>query len=136
MKVFTTLRDNSNILGSLSSSLCLAHCLATPFLFAAHASHVHGHHSSPFWWGTLDSLFIAISFIAVRWSVKNTSKKWMKYALWVSWSLLAFVIVNEKMSIISLPESVIYIPSVALVGLHIYNRKYCSCVNDKDSCCA
>ena len=124
---------NSDILGSTASTLCLLHCLATPLLFAAHTGHVHGHHSHPFWWGMLDLVFIAISFMAVFWSVRNTSRSWMKYALWLSWVFLAFVIVNEKLGVIHLVEEIIYLPSLALVVLHLYNRKYCKCANEE--CC-
>lgn len=123
----------SDIIGSASSSLCLIHCLATPFIFATHVGHVQGHHDHPFWWGLLDSLFILISLIAVYWSAKNTSKKWMRYALWIGWVSLSFVIFNEKLGLIHLVEEIIYIPSLALVLLHIYNRKYCQCEND--ACC-
>lgn len=123
----------SDIFGSTASALCLVHCLATPFLFAAHTGHVHGHESSPFWWGLLDIVFIAISWFAVYWSAKNTSKNWMRYSLWISWVFLAFVILNEKFELLHLAESVIYLPSLVLVGLHLYNRKYCNCSNDE--CC-
>jgi len=123
----------SDILGSAASSLCLIHCLVTPFLFMAHTSHVQGHHTYPLWWGVLDIFFIGVSFIAVCWSAKNTSKKWMRYALWFSWGFLAFVIINEKISIVHLAETMIYIPSIALVVLHLYNRKYCQCRDE--TCC-
>ncbi|MDC8005851.1 MerC domain-containing protein [Aureisphaera galaxeae] len=124
----------SDILGSTASTLCLAHCLATPFLFAAHAGHVHGHHEHPFWWGVLDLGFIVLSMVAVYWSAKNTSKNWMRYALWLSWGFLAFVIINEKLAFVHIVEEIIYIPSLVLVALHLYNRKYCNCANE--SCCA
>ena len=127
------LNRKSDILGSVASSLCLAHCLATPFLFVAHSGHVHGHHTHPFWWGILDMLFIGISLDAVYWSAKNTSKKWMRYALWFSWAFLSFVIINEKLGIFHLAEEIIYFPSIALVVLHLYNRKYCQCSNE--DCC-
>lgn len=123
----------SDVWGSMASSLCLAHCLATPFLFAAHTGHVHGHHSSPLWWGFLDIVFIVISFMAVFWSVKNTSKKWMKPALWSFWALLAGIILNEKLQFIALAEALIYVPSIALVILHLYNRRYCQCRTE--NCC-
>ena len=124
----------SDLFGAAASALCLAHCLATPFLFAAHTGHVHGHEASPFWWGTLDLVFIAISWLAVYWSAKHTSKKWMRVGLWISWVLLAFVILNEKFELLHIPEAAIYIPSLALVGLHLYNRKYCQCQDE--ACCA
>ncbi|QLG44918.1 MerC domain-containing protein [Costertonia aggregata] len=123
----------SDIWGSLASSLCLVHCLATPLLFAVHAGHVHGHHTHPFWWGLIDLFFIAISFMAVYWSTKNTSKNWMKWVLWISWTFLAFIILNEKLEWVPLAEALIYIPSIALVVFHLYNRKYCQCGGSE--CC-
>jgi len=128
------LTTTANILGAAASALCLVHCLITPLLFTVHTAHQHGHGSSPVWWGLLDMLFIGISFLAVFWSVKNTSKNWMKYALWISWILLAGIIVNEKIQIMMLAEVLIYIPSMALVVLHLYNRNYCQCSDE--SCCA
>lgn len=130
-----TITQKSDIIGSLASGLCLIHCLATPFLFAAHANHIHEHHhhSHPFWWGLLDILFIGISFFAVLWSVRNTSSNWMKFALWISWSLLAFVILNEKLQLVFIPELFIFVPSILLVVFHLYNKKYCQC-NNEDCC--
>ncbi|MEP3210818.1 MAG: MerC domain-containing protein [Maribacter sp.] len=133
MKAITKLSDHPNIWGSFASGLCLAHCVATPFLFAAHTGHVQGHHSHPQWWGFIDILFMVISFLAVFWSVRNTSKYSMKVALWISWALLAMTIVNEKLELIGLIEAFIYIPSMALIVLHLYNRKYCQCEKE---CCA
>jgi len=127
------IRSRSDIFGSLASGLCLIHCLATPLLFAAHTGHIHGHHSSPEWWGLIDILFIEISLFAVYWSAKNTSRQWMRIALWISWALLAFVIINEKFGFMHLSEWVIYFPSLSLVGLHLYNRKYCRCA--EETCC-
>ena len=129
------LNTTSDIFGSAASTLCLVHCLATPFLFAAHAGHAHGHHHShPLWWGVLDLLFIAVSLVAVYWSAKHTSKNWMCYALWLSWAGLTFVILNEKLGWVHLAEAAIYFPAIALIGLHLYNRKYCKCSNE--DCCA
>lgn len=134
MNNLSLFRSRSDLFGSAASSLCLLHCLATPLLFAAHTGHVHGHQSSPMWWGTIDIIFIVISLFAVHWSAKNSSKQWMRAALWVSWALLAFVILNEKFELIHLAEAAIYFPSLALVGLHLYNRRYCKCADEE--CCA
>ncbi|WP_255592536.1 MerC domain-containing protein [Marixanthomonas sp. SCSIO 43207] len=133
--MLVNLHSNSNILGSIASGLCLIHCIITPLLFVAHAGHIHEHHAHahPFWWGLIDLLFIAISLLAVYWSAKNTSKKWLRYALWISWFALSFVIFNEKLSFLSLAEEVIYIPAIALILFHLLNRKYCECSDD--TCC-
>ena len=123
----------SDVLGATASFLCLIHCFATPFLFVMHiGQRAHGH-SQPFWWGTLDIIFICVSLFSVYWSARHSSKNWMKYALWGSWILLAFIIINEKFEMLELVEEFIFLPSISLVLLHIYNRKYCKC--NEDDCC-
>ena len=124
----------SDILGASASTLCLIHCLATPFLFFAYTNtNTQAHHEVPFWWGTIDIIFMLISLFAVYWSVKKCSKQWVKNTLWLSWFGLAFVILNEKLAFIQIPEFSIYIPAISLVALHFYNKKYCTC---KDNNCS
>lgn len=130
----TLTRNNSDIIGAVSSTLCLIHCVATPFIFIAQANSAHHHHAAPLWWKSIDFIFIAISFFAVLWSVKNTSKNWIKKAFWITWGILTLVILNEKLELFHLAESAIYIPALSLVGLHIYNRRYCQC--EDDECCS
>ena len=133
MKAILKLSSYPNLWGSLASGLCLAHCVVTPFLFAAHTGHVQGHHAHPEWWGFIDLMFLVISFLAIFWSVRNTSKYWMKLSLWVSWALLTMIILNEKLTLVPISETFIYIPSIALIVLHLYNRKYCKC--KEEDCC-
>lgn len=123
--------SKSDIIGSSASFLCLIHCIATPFLFVAQAE-ISGHSDTyPMWWGLLDIVFLVISYFAVWWSSNSTSKRWIRYALWISWVALAIIVLNEKLEIVHLPEAVIYLPAISLIGLHIYNRKYCNhCLED------
>ncbi|WP_422858743.1 MerC domain-containing protein [Flagellimonas sp. S174] len=124
----------SDWIGILASGLCLAHCLATPFLFMAHASiGVHGE-AHPSWWGTLDIVFLVLSFFAVYWSIRKTSQSWIKFGFGIIWMLLALIVLNEKFEILHLPEAVIYPPTVGLIFLHFYNRRYCQCKDE--TCCA
>ncbi|RNC90155.1 MAG: MerC domain-containing protein [Allomuricauda sp.] len=127
------LTTKSDIIGASASALCLIHCVATPLLFVAQAGLVGDGESHPEWWGTLDFIFLFISLLAIWWSGKNTSKTWMRIALWASWSVLFFVVLNEKLSIIALAEQIIYIPAIALIFFHLYNRKYCQC--GRGDCC-
>lgn len=119
----------SDSFGAFISGLCLIHCLVTPFLFvlSASASYI------PSWWKGLDYIFLALAFLAVYRSTQITSKQIIKPLMWGSWSLLAFVLMNEKLAWIELPEVTIFIPTMSLIGLHIYNRKYCLCKEEK--CC-
>lgn len=123
----------SDLIGMLSSGLCLIHCVATPFLFMANSGlgiHAEGGYS---WWGYLDPLFLALSFFAVYWSVKNTTRSWIKYAFGILWFLLLLLVLNEKLELFHIWEETIYVPTVSLVFLHFYNKRYCHC-ND-DNCC-
>ncbi len=126
---------SADLWGAAASTLCLIHCLATPFLFVAQAEIAghHGHGEHPLWWGLIDVALLIVSLAAVYWAAKNSSKAWMKVALGLTWALLAFIIINEKLELIHLAEAWIYVPAVSLVGLHFYNWKYCQC---EDEACA
>ena len=133
MMYLERLNTKSDLLGASASALCFVHCLATPFLFMAHAAIGAEHEAShPAWWGALALLFLSIAFLAVFWSAQKTAKTWMKYALWICWGLLALVVLNEKLKWFPLFEAAIYFPTLSLIFLHFYNRQYCQC---KDETC-
>jgi len=128
------LNIKSDSIGIMASTLCFLHCLATPLLFIGHvsASPIKEHY--PLWWGTLDVLFLGVSFFAVYWSTLTTSKTWIKYAFWFSWILLSLTIMTEKLELWPLPEVAIYPPTIGLIVLHFYNRRYyCNC--EEKNCC-
>ncbi|NBC81857.1 MAG: MerC family mercury resistance protein [Bacteroidetes bacterium] len=116
-----------------SSTLCLIHCIITPFVFVVQACAVSCCESAPVWWGFIDFFFLAISFFAVFFATKSSSKNWIKVALYVAFIALFIVIVNEYAGIVEWPRYFIYAPAVPLVFLHLYNKKYCKCTNR--SCC-
>jgi len=128
------LSAKSDLFGAIASAVCLIHCLATPFLFVAHAEmHQHGQHHhgpSPLWWNVIDIIFLIISIGAVYWSAKSSSKTWVKAVLYFSWLFLAFLILNEKFEGFHLPEVLIYIPAFSLIIFHLYNKKYCQCQDE------
>ncbi|MEM8582641.1 MAG: MerC domain-containing protein [Bacteroidota bacterium] len=127
-------QPKSDVVGALASGLCAVHCLSTPFLFVAQTCSVTGCcETSPGWWSMLDYLFIGITLVAVYFSSRNTSKSWIKYALYGSWAVLTLLIVNEKLELAPLSELWKYGAAFALVGLHLYNLKYCQC--DDPDCC-
>jgi len=127
------LTTSSDLLGALSSGLCLIHCLVTPFIFVVQSCSTSCCSDAPIAWSMIDYIFIAISFFAVLWSTKLTSKNWMKYALRIAWTASFLTIINEKFLLFSLPTPGFYIPALSLVALHLYNRRYCQCSNE--SCC-
>lgn len=125
--------QKSDSIGAISSTLCLIHCTATPLFFMIQGGVSACCSATPIWWKSLDYVFLLIAFVAIYFSAKHTVKPWMKYALWISWGALFFVIINEKMVWFSLHENLIYLPTIVLIGLHLYNRKYCKC--QANQCC-
>ncbi|MEM6517049.1 MAG: MerC domain-containing protein [Bacteroidota bacterium] len=119
----------SNSIGAAASGLCLLHCLVTPLIFVAQAS-IAVEHSGKAWWGVLDIIFLVISLAAVYWSTKHTSNKFIKIGLWLSWVALTLIILNEKLHVTEISEAAVYIPTLALIILHIVNRKYYHCGDD------
>lgn len=124
---------NPDTIGIMASTLCLIHCVATPFIFLAKACSVSCCANAPVWWKGIDFLFIIISFVAIFYAAKNTSKSWMPMALWSSWLVLLVTIFCETLGANFLPPKFVYIPSIGIVILHLYNHKYCRC--KENDCC-
>lgn len=127
------INQKPDILGTLASSLCLIHCVATPFIFIAQSCSITCCEATPIWWKAIDYLFLVISFFAIYYATQTTSSKWVKPALWFSWFTLFIIIINEKVAWFPLNEKAIYLPALALILLHLYNKKYCQCNTTK--CC-
>lgn len=128
------LKFKSDDLGIISSTICLIHCLLTPVLFTIKACSVNGCcASSPWWWKIVDLVFLVIALTAVIKSYVESTNSLVKVALFVSWIALAFVVTNEYIHLLSLPQYAIYVPAFSLISLHFINRKYCTC---QASCCA
>ena len=120
-------------IGIFAGTLCAIHCIATPFIFIAKACSSTCCSEAPIWWITIDYLFLIISFIAIYYTNKSTSKYWLKLCLWGSWFLLALSIVSHTINITYLPKNFIYIPTFLIIILHLYNLKFCKC--QEDTCC-
>ena len=134
-KSFNLYRSYTDIIGATSSTLCMLHCLLTPFLFAVHAtSSVACSEIGPLWWKIIDFLFLFISIVAIRYTAKATSLEFMPTILYVTWVALAILVINNFFNLLPIPHAAIYIPAMGLAALHLYNRKYCRC--KEDSCCA
>lgn len=123
MKVIN-LSSKSDLIGVAASTLCFLHCLATPLFFVAHAGTVMMEETHPWWWDILDLAFLVISFLAVYWSTRTSSKTLIKYALWFSWVFLLLILLNEKFVLWEWPEETIYLPTIGLISLHVYNHRY------------
>lgn len=119
-------------IGMASSSLCLVHCMITPFIFIAHACTTKCCGESPFWWKAIDFLFLVISFIAVYFAAKNSSKRWVRITFYILFGALSFLTMNHHREIFKLPLQLNYASAFLLCSLHLYNKKYCKRSNH---CC-
>jgi len=124
---------NSDHIGVTASSICMLHCYFTPLLFLSQATSVTFTQEIPFLWQSLNYLFLLISFLAIYYTAKNSSKLSVKVLLVSTWLILSCLIINEFFEIISIPELYTYAAATSLAGLHVYNLKYCRC--DDDNCC-
>lgn len=124
------LRDKSNEIGILSSTLCIIHCVATPFLLAVIpvSSAING----GAWWGWLDLVFLAVSLLAVVKAVQQSRVTWIKISMVITFLLLTGFIFNERLEGIEFPFDMVYIPAFSLIVLHIVNRRHCQC---ETGCC-
>jgi hypothetical protein len=132
--MISVIKQKSDLIGAIASFTCMVHCLATPFLFIASACSKSCCAAAPTWWVWLDFVFLFISFFAVLKSTKHSSKSWMKPALWTAWTALSVSVFMEQFDFIYFSEYYKYTAAFSLIGLHLYNLKYCQCKSEK--CCA
>lgn len=121
-------------IGSLASSLCLIHCIITPFIFITQACTMSCCADAPIWWQSFDYIFLIISFFAIYKSTQTSNKLEIKIALWLTWIVFFILILNKPMQIFYINNNFTYAAGILLAILHLYNLKYCQC-SDKD-CCA
>ncbi len=125
--------NKSDYFGVIASLLCMAHCLATPFLFVALASATNIGLETPLWWNSINFILLSMSLLAVYHSAENTNNNLMKRLLWIAWVVLFCAVMNEQFHWLELPELVTYLAASILVILHLYNKRYCQCKGN--SCC-
>ena len=124
--------NNSDTIGIFTSLICSIHCFATPILFVAQSGFVSSD-VQPIWWESINYLFIFLSFIAVYYSARNTSKNFMKLILWICWLFFVIIILNEMIGIIVISELFSYVSAFSLAYAHVYNLKFCQCKDGE--CC-
>ena len=130
--ILESLSFKSDTIGAFASGLCMIHCLATPFFFIASACTASCCNNTPFWWQSMDYLFLGISFFAIQQAKKSSTKQWVIQGLGVAWVVLFFLILNIKIELFHVPANFKFIPAFMLVFLHVYNMRYCQC---KEKCC-
>ena len=127
------IQSNSDYIGSISSTLCLVHCMATPVLFVIQAGHADCSNLGPLWWSSIDYIFLVISALAVFQSARNTSSKLMPSVLFSFWVLLALGVLIHGFFHLAFFEVIKWVGAIGLVVFHLINVKYCRCAGD--SCC-
>lgn len=115
--------NKADTFGCLTSILCLIHCSISPILMMTWTATSLQTQGLNTWWSFLDYAFIIFSFFAISTATKNNKTK-IKTAFWFSWVLLLGILLNEKLKLLSLPESLIYFPTVSIILLHIYNLTF------------
>ncbi|MEX6625954.1 MerC domain-containing protein [Tenacibaculum salmonis] len=127
------IKSKSDFFGALASTLCLIHCVATPFFFMFKSCAKTCCAAAPFWWQLIDYFFLIISLLAISQVLKKTQNNWVKLLFLLSWFTLFFVIINQKTGWFTIDHTIIYYPTLSLIILHIYNSKYCQ--YNKNKCC-
>lgn len=118
-----------DVTGSLTSALCLVHCLALPLLVPAGA--MLAHHP------LMDLGFVVLAGVAA-WMASREGAVGMKVLLWSCWSLFAASIWLEHDH--PALSTVGVFASLGLVGGHVVNlwnrrrTKACRCDDAQDAC--
>ena len=126
------MRISADNIGMASSSLCLVHCMITPFIFIAQACTASCCATAPGWWRAIDLVFLIISFAAVYFSAKSTTKNWMRVSFYIVFCMFFVLMANEHFGNLNITRYPMYITAGLLAGLHLYNRRFCKCPNN---CC-
>ncbi|MCC5930595.1 MAG: MerC domain-containing protein [Cyclobacteriaceae bacterium] len=120
----SVIRRNADLIGILSSSLCIVHCLAVPVFIAITAvSHSFAHHHHYHW---LDYVFIAFAATAVYFAALRNPSARIKAGLWFSLVLFGIGLLLHDLSHDFLYLSLV--GSAGLVYFHILNfRQHRTC---------
>lgn len=114
-------QPKSDWLGVASASLCVVHCLLTPFLLLIASSFS--------WWHEVSYLFLLISFFAAFEASKHTESRIALRLIWLSFTLLTLCILFEDE--FHFLHAMSYLASFGLIGGHLYNLHYCKkCTRD------
>ncbi|SOE23084.1 MerC mercury resistance protein [Spirosomataceae bacterium TFI 002] len=105
----------SNYLGIASATLCVVHCILTPFLIVLVIKYE--------WWANLSYLFLLVSFTAAWEATKSKPPRHIFLLVWIGFAILSFCIILEDT--FEFAELLSYFASLVLVLGHILNIKHC-----------
>ena len=84
--------NNSDSIGALASTLCLVHCLATPFIFVVQSCAASCCASAPAWWICFDYFFFDYFFFRNLQIYKNNTIKFHK--IFIMEFLVSIILLN------------------------------------------
>ena len=122
-------------IGIISSTLCMIHCIGTPFLFIAKSCSPTCCSDAPTWWLMIDYLFLLISFFAIFHTTNSSTSLWLRIFFWTTWTILLFSIVDHSFNYHIFPKNFSYFPGLTIVALHFYNLKINKCENNNCEIC-
>jgi len=137
MKLKAILDARSDYIGIISATICLIHCIIVPIIFAYyvhdHSSHSHSfgsgvegshghHHLGSFGFFKVDFIFLAIGLVAIIFSSRHTSSKWIRFMMWTSYVILVCSVLMEEVNIFF--QVTLYAASVGLILAHVFNLKH------------
>jgi hypothetical protein len=107
--------NKADLIGILSSSICMVHCLATPLLIAFGAGFI----TNPFF----KYLFLIISFVSIFKATENITSKKISLLLWISfWGFLFSTLFQEEYEWLHYSG---YLFAILIIIGHILNIKHC-----------
>jgi hypothetical protein len=107
--------NKADLIGILSSSICLVHCVATPLLIAFGAGFI----TNPFF----KYLFLIISFVSIFKATENITSKKTSLLLWISfWGFLFSTLFQEEYEWLHYSG---YLFAILIIIGHILNIKHC-----------
>jgi len=113
--------NKADIIGILSSSICVVHCIATPLLIAFGAGFI----TNPFF----KYLFLIISFASIFKATEKITDTKIAIFLWVSfWGFLFSTLFKEEYH--WLHYSGYFFAMQIIIG-HILNIKHCKTCNNE-----
>jgi hypothetical protein len=117
--------SKSDIVGIISSSICVVHCILTPFIVVILPNCIKENYED------INYLFLVLGFISMLLSVKSTKLNLVKYLLIYFWLQLCLSIFLEERSVFF--SLLMYFSAFGLIIGHILNMKYCkNCQHNND----